>query len=55
MDATFMVYSSKVHDGTQQKNKFQIHNQNNSIQVQYNFILGLPMMLLLPEADRKAP
>jgi hypothetical protein len=55
MDVTSMVYSSRVQNGIRQKNKFQIHNQNNSIQVQYNFILGLPMMLLLPEADRKAP
>jgi len=50
-----MVYSYKVQDGTQLRNKLETHNLNNFIQVNFNFIIGLPMMLLLPEADRKAP
>ena len=37
------------------KNKSKIPNLNSYIQVSSSFILGLPMMLLLPEADRKAP
>lgn len=37
------------------KNKSKIPNLNSYIQVNSSFILGLPMMLLLPEADRKAP
>lgn len=55
MDAIFMVCSFKVLDGVQNLAKYKIQGLNNFIQVIYCFILGLPMILLLPEADRKAP
>lgn len=50
-----MVYSSKAQDGTPPKNKSKTLNPNNSTQVSFPYNIGLPMMLLLPEADRKAP
>lgn len=55
MDAIFMDCSLKVRDGAKKQGKYKILGPNNSIQVIYYFILGLPMMLMLPEADRKAP
>lgn len=55
MDVTFMVCSFKVHDGARELVRLKIQDLSSSIQVIYSFIIGLPMILLLPEADRKAP
>ena len=46
--ATFTGYSYKVLDGMPLRNRLKIPNLNSSIQVNLSFILGLPMMLLLP-------
>lgn len=48
MDVIFMDCSSKERDGVKKLDKYKILGQNNYIQVIYFFILGLPMMLMLP-------
>jgi len=50
-----MVCSFKEHDGIRRKNKYKILNLKSCIQVKIISNIGLPMMLLLPEADRKVP
>lgn len=56
MDVIFMGYSQKVQDGIVHKNKYKIQSRNNYIQVIYYIIfIDLPMIQLLPQADRKVP
>ena len=50
-----MACSYRGLDGTLRQSKFRILNQKNFIRVKIYFILGLPMILLLPQADRKPP
>lgn len=55
MVAIFMVCFFKEHDGILRRNKYKILNLKSYIQVKIISNIGLPMMLLLPEADRKVP
>lgn len=55
MAAISMDFSYKEQDGTQIKNKSKIHDLNNFTQVHITLFLDLPMIQLLPQADRKVP
>lgn len=51
-DAIFMVYSCKGQDGVEIKSRLSIQDQNNFIHVIDFLILALPMIHLVPQADR---
>lgn len=55
MDAMCMDCFQKEPDGVKPKNKSLIQNPNNFIQVTLNFISALPMIHLIPQADRLTP
>lgn len=45
----------KEQDGMKTKSSLKIPNPKNYIQVALYFIIGLPMIQLLPQPDRKTP
>lgn len=55
MDVMYMGFSYKVLNGANPVDRLSIQNLNNFIHVNFYLSLALPMILLLPQADRKTP